>query len=285
MYHPPPSLLNPCNSHNCSGNVFLSLLLCCYRQWDIQSQGHPLQQPCHVLKMISSSTSRTCCFDPKEALSNLAVRLVILDTFSFALKETYWVLGLVWPQFLVSFQSHMQCNVNYILGSLSLHVSGGSHAQFYFQKLEGQLSWDSHHRRQHGHRGDFWNGFSLTSSMNELLEFSHCWTAYTNTFIMSKILKNRKMISNAISLVYILCQHDLMWSPVVKIEQLCDHVDIFFVRLLSCILHLYPVLVRCVKNRCLKSIIGFLRGQRIFLWSVDSYNLGFFFFFYTLLSI
>jgi len=43
--------------------------------------------------------------------------------------------------------------------------SGGSHAQFYFQKLEGQLSWDSHHRRQHGHCGDFWNGCSLTTSM------------------------------------------------------------------------------------------------------------------------
>ncbi len=50
-----------------------------------QSQGHPPQQPCHVLKMISNSTSRTCCFDPKEALSNLAVRLVTLNMFLFAL--------------------------------------------------------------------------------------------------------------------------------------------------------------------------------------------------------
>jgi len=81
------------------------------------------------------------------------------------------------------------------------------------------------------------------------------------------MLKNRKMITNAISLVYILCQHDLMWSPVAKIEQLCDHVE-KIVHLLSYILHLYPVLVRCMKNRCLKWIVGFLRGQRIFLWNL-----------------
>lgn len=69
--------------------MFFFLFSCVVTDSEIQSQGHPLQQPCHELKMISSSTSRTCCFDPKEALSNLAVRLVILDTFSFALKETY----------------------------------------------------------------------------------------------------------------------------------------------------------------------------------------------------